>query len=487
MSATSACSSTLCCDTTPLLRPEAPLITDGAINVEKPLLIEADLVSDAAHADNDATAEVPSPPQQCWPKFRFAVTVGVFAIILSSPCVLMAPTMIEVKRNYFGGDRRAAMVQGIVDCGIALINLIAAPAVGRVLDRFGRRPGFLLQPTILAFAALAACLTPTNPVPYMALSAVAAFVQNSYVITAISDVTMPEHRTHMFAVVQAMAMVGTLIGGGFSAAKFSDAANFGFAACCCAAAAVYAFFFIPETLPADRRTAMTLDGLNPIHGFGILLRSRALRISVVLMALVGTAMTGFGDVWMFYLNDKLQFTRDDLTHLMMLGGLTAPIALLVVLPQAIKRFQPVAILVAALLMTVLLILGVALAWSKLLVFALVPLSAAPQVVFLILTSVVANGGTPDLLARRLAAFTAINDLCGAIGPLVFGVAIGTLPKSMMSIPMVVAAALVFVGVPLVYPLQRAVELDATMVEAEAFIAEGIAVEVDAVAQDCRSE
>jgi hypothetical protein len=224
---------------------------------------------------------------------------------------------------------------------------------------------------------------------------------------------------------------------------------------------------------------MTLDGLNPVRGISILMRSRALRISVVMMALIGTAMTGFGDVWMFFLNDKLQFTRDDLTHLMMLAGVSAPVTMIVILPRAMKHFRPTTIMVAALLSTVVLVVGIALAWTKYLVFPLVPLSAAPQVVFIIVTAVVANTGGPDLLARRLAAFTAINDLCNAVGPLVFGVAIGTLPKSLMSIPMFAAAALTLAALPLVYPLQRAVERDAAMAEAETFIADGIAVEVDA--------
>jgi DHA1 family tetracycline resistance protein-like MFS transporter len=430
---------------------------------------------------DDADAGGAEVEQKCWDKFRFAVCIGGFVMLENASAVILQPEMVARKKAYFGGDQDAAMVSGIVDCVVALLNLATAPLYGRLMDRYGRRPAFVLRAALLALAAGAGALT-ANPIPYMALYSAAQFVQGSFVYTAVADRYPQAQRGQMFAVVLAMTPIGFIFAFGFKLFKLSDTVNFAFAAVLLLCSAAYGRFVVPETLTAAATVPFTTAGANPISGLGVLMRSRTVRIAVAMLALVGTAMSGFGDVWMFYLNEKLGFSKFDMTLLMAIAGLTAPVILLGILPVAMRRLMPAAVTSGAIIATAAFILAVAVAWHCYMVFPFVPFVTAPKAVFVVLRTVVANGGAPELLARRMTAFGAVNDLCGAAGPLFFGILLGTLPRSLISVPVYIQGVLVLLALPLARPLQRAVAADAAAAAADDECADCIPVRASPAAE-----
>jgi predicted MFS family arabinose efflux permease len=380
-------------------------------------------------------------------RYRVAIVIGFFAALTAAPSLFISPSMIEIKRRYFGSDRHAAAVQSMVDCVFALFNAAAAPFIGRLFDAFGRKPFFLLQGTVVMLACVAAVFSTENPVPWMAGKAIASTIQASYQMVLIADVFTPEYRSRALAVRLAAGFTIALSGVVIAVLQLSDGVSFACAAVLAAASVPYAFFLITESLPAERRVPVSRSGGgNPFKGIGILFASPTMICCTIIICLVGTAMVGTGEVWQFYLNQRLGFTSTDLRVMGTMDGIAVPFALLVMLPVLLRFFTPVMVVFIGIAGCLAMIVFMATAWAKWVIFGIVvPMGMFAVFLTPVLLGVISNSGDPADLAKRFAAITAVGDLCGAVGPLIFGLMYGALPPALSALPFAFAAVLLVIA------------------------------------------
>ena len=157
--------------------------------------------------------------------------------------------------QYGFGIGASATEIGLAIAAFSLGQLVAGPVVGRMSDRFGRRRVLLWSLAISAVthALNAYCVT---PLALIAVRLVGGLAAASFGVSfaVASDVSTPEQRTRVMAIVGSGLSLGFILGpalGGLIAGATAEAADFvwiSFAAAGLAAAAfIVTFFLLPET------------------------------------------------------------------------------------------------------------------------------------------------------------------------------------------------------------------------------------------------
>ena len=203
---------------------------------------------------------------------------------------------------------RAAIHGGWLAFVYAVMQFLAAPVLGNLSDRFGRRPVLLYAIGALGVDYVIMGTAPTLGWLFLgrAISGMAgASFTPAYAYVA--DVTRPEHRARNFGLIGGMfglgfilgPALGGLLGGLGTRAPFFAAAglsllNFG-----------YGLLVLPETLPAERRRAFQWKRANPL---GTLVEMRRHPVVLGLLGALLLWMLGhqvMPSTWAFY--TKLRF------------------------------------------------------------------------------------------------------------------------------------------------------------------------------------
>jgi DHA1 family tetracycline resistance protein-like MFS transporter len=153
----------------------------------------------------------------------------------------------------------AYIIYGFLAAAYPLALFLAAPILGQLSDRFGRKPilvisllGTCVGYFVFAFAII------TKNIPLLFLSRIFDGLTGgniSVAQAAIADITQPENRAKSFGLVGAIFGIGFILGpyiGGILSdpavvSWFSAATPFWFTAILSFCNALFVFFFLPET------------------------------------------------------------------------------------------------------------------------------------------------------------------------------------------------------------------------------------------------
>jgi len=201
---------------------------------------------------------------------------------------MVIPVLPKLVVQFTGGDTaRAALVFGLFVTVWEAMQLIFAPILGALSDRFGRRPVVLLSNFGLGLDYVLMALAQSLPLLFVGrlLSGVtsASFTTAS---AYIADVMPPEKRAGGYGMLGAAFGLGFVVGpaiGGILGGH-DPRLPFWVAAAFSLANAAYGYFVLPESLPPERRSPFAWRKANPF-GAMVLLRSHP--------ELFGLAMSSF--------------------------------------------------------------------------------------------------------------------------------------------------------------------------------------------------
>src|SRR5438874_10859840 len=189
---------------------------------------------------------------------------------------LIIPVLPKLILDFLGGKMTdAANWNGWFALVFALMQFVCSPLLGVLSDRFGRRPVILLSNLGLGLDYVVMALAPT--IGWLFLGRIISGITASSIPTAmayIADVTPREKRAGAFGMIGAAfgigftlgPVVGGLVGNSDPRMAFWVASAFSLANW------LYGFFFVPESLPKDKRKEFTWRRANPV-GSLVLLRS----------------------------------------------------------------------------------------------------------------------------------------------------------------------------------------------------------------------
>lgn len=221
----------------------------------------------------EAPVSSPTPVRRAAVAFIFiTVMLDMLALGMIIPVL---PLLIEMFR---GGDTAsAARMVGIFGASWAAVQLFAAPLLGSLSDRFGRRPVVLLSNFGLGLDYVLMAVAPT--LGWLFVGRIISGITSASVPTAyayIADVTPPERRAKSYGLLGAAFGIGFVVGpavGGLLGA-WGPRAPFWVAAALSLANATYGYFILPESLPPEHRSPFSWARANPMGAIR-LIRSNA--------------------------------------------------------------------------------------------------------------------------------------------------------------------------------------------------------------------
>ena len=243
---------------------------------------------------------------------------------------LIIPVLPKLILDFLGGKMTdAANWNGWFALVFALMQFFFSPLLGVLSDQFGRRPVILLSNLGLGLDYVVMALAPT--IGWLFLGRVISGITTSSIPTAmayITDVTPKEKRAGAFGMIGIAFGIGFAFGpaiGGLLS-NFNPRLAFWAAGALSLANWLWGYFFVPESLPRDRRKEFALSRANPVGSLTLLRSHHELWRLATIQFLAYVAHNVFS-VWALYA--IFRYNWDQLTigiSLMVVGVCTAVIS-----------------------------------------------------------------------------------------------------------------------------------------------------------------
>ncbi|RRR74224.1 MAG: MFS transporter [Candidatus Viridilinea halotolerans] len=334
-----------------------------------------------------------------------------------------------------------ALIVGALTASYAFFQFLFAPILGTLSDRYGRRPILLLSLVGAGFSyilfGLADQFTAFGAATVLAVlfgSRIFAGITGGSISTAqayIADVTTPETRAKGMGMLGAAFglgfMLGPAIGGMLSTISLGAPAFV--AATLAFGNAIFGYFKLPESLPAERRSAR-IGSLNPFRRLGSVVSRRDIRPLLLGVMMLNLAFAGLQSNFAVFTSTRFNYGPSDIAFLFAFIGLIAVVMQGVLIRRLVPRFGE-----ARLALT-----GLTLMTSAFIVIAFIPEAwmLYPAVGLLVTGSSMATPSLTSLISRSvgpseqgsvLGGTQALSSLTMVIGPITAGLLFDTVGQS----------------------------------------------------------
>jgi MFS transporter, DHA1 family, tetracycline resistance protein len=212
---------------------------------------------------------------------RAWIMLIVLTMLTTAGMTVVLPVLPFVVLQYVSNENDLAVWVGILEAVNGLCAFLIAPFLGRLSDRYGRRPVII----VAAFgAAIGMTLFGIGGALWVLL--LARVIQGATagdlpaLFAYLADITPPDKRAQRFGILGALSGIGTMVGpavGGLLAAVSVDLPVFVTAAMSLLIA-ILSLFLLPESLkPENRIAAIRLADLHPFAVFRQAFGRRELR------------------------------------------------------------------------------------------------------------------------------------------------------------------------------------------------------------------
>ena len=217
---------------------------------------------------------------------------------------IVFPVLPRLVEQLLHGDRpAAARWVGMLYAAWSVAQFFAAPVLGMLSDRFGRRPVILISVFGLSLDLVMTALAP-NLAWLFAARAVCGLTAGAQTaaMAYVADITPPEDRTKRYGLLNAAAWTGVILGpalGGMLGA-IDPRAPFWAAAAVALGNGLYGLLVLPESLPRKNRAPIRWRKANPWGALDLLARREGLLILGVVLLMLWFAGQAMNSVFVLY-------------------------------------------------------------------------------------------------------------------------------------------------------------------------------------------
>ena len=336
------------------------------------------------------------------------LAVGIIVPVL--PALVGQFTANPVEQTYW---------YGLIAFTFAAASFLAAPLLGALSDRFGRRPVLLLGFCGLAINFFTTALA-TSLWMLLASRVVGGAMQaNAAVASAyVADITPPEERARRFGLLGAMFGIGFVLGpvmGGLLGG-IDLRLPFFVAGGLALLNLAYGVLVLPESLPADRRRAVGWSAVNPLSSLRALARLEGVGLLVGVLALVGLAQFTLYTVWVLYTTFKFGWGPTENGWSLFAIGLVSAVVQGVLMGRILKRITPQRLVVLALVSSALAYAGYGLASAGWMLYVVIGMNLLGNTIGAALQSLVSSAASGSEQGQTLGAISALNSLMAVLAP-----------------------------------------------------------------------
>jgi MFS transporter, DHA1 family, tetracycline resistance protein len=244
---------------------------------------------------------------------------------------LIMPVLPRLLMRVGGVDLAGAIEIGAwMGLAMALASFFAAPVLGSLSDRFGRRPVLLAALACLAADQLMLAAADSLALIFVGRTLAGAFGGSfATAQAAMADMTPPEDRARSFGYVSAAFGVGFIVGpaiGGLLG-ELGDRAPFYVSAALSALNVVYGLTVFPETLPKDRRRPFDWRRANPLGAWRVARAIPGMAAVMLVLTFWQIASLVYPMTWSFYGIAQLGWSS------VMIGASLAAVGVVIALSQ----------------------------------------------------------------------------------------------------------------------------------------------------------
>lgn len=333
--------------------------------------------------------------------------------------------LLPLYAKYFGASPLTA---GVLLATYSLLQLIATPYLGALSDRIGRRPVLIVSQigTVLAFVLLGVA----NSLPLLFLARMLDGVSGGNISTAqayISDVVEEKNRAKAFALIGVAFGLGFILGpviGGV----LSDGNNFYRPAFVAAAISLVSLlltiFWLPESLPPDKRNQQRQPSIIDIQGLRQAWRTEQLGLLLVIFFVFTLVQASFESIFSYFGNLRFGFGPREVGYLLGYVGVLGVLVQGGGIGPLVRRFGERRVLQLGLALSAIgFVLSGLTGQLGLLLVALAPVSFGLGVATPTTNSLIARESPPTERGRVLGISQSMSALARVVGPLVGYVAL----------------------------------------------------------------
>jgi MFS transporter, DHA1 family, tetracycline resistance protein len=332
---------------------------------------------------------------------------------------LIIPVLPPLVGTFTSSPSEQAFWYGAVTIVFGIANFFGSPILGRLSDRYGRRPVLLL-----GFSGLALSFFVTGMATALwMLLAVRMFsgamqsniaVANAYV----ADITPPAERAKSFGKLGAMIGMGFILGpviGGLLGGISLHLPFFVSGGLACVNW-LYGYFVLPESLPRERRQPFVLREANPVNSLRGLGELKGVGSLVVVVALSGLAQFMTHTSWVLYTTFKFGWGPTQNGWSLFAIGLMSVLVQGVFLSRLLKRFSPQRLAIMGLISSSLCYAMWGAASEGWMLYAVIFVNVLGFAASAAMQSIIANAADPTTQGRTAGAVGSLNSMMAVLAP-----------------------------------------------------------------------
>ncbi|MBE9049775.1 MFS transporter [Nostocales cyanobacterium LEGE 11386] len=328
----------------------------------------------------------------------------------------------------------------------SIAQFFATPVIGKLSDRFGRKPLLIISLAGTVIANLIAGTATTAGILFLARFLDGITGGNTSVAQAIiSDVTTPENRAKGFGIYGAAFGLGFVLGPATSllAQQISLGAAFLVSAVMALLALILTNFLLPETLPKKADKSQNIFDL----GLGNLITGLAIpKIGVLLFInfFIGTTFTIFTYAFQPYFINVLDQNSQSLTLMFLLFGVLGVIMQTWGVAMLSRQFNIINILFLALLVRSLSFMLMPV-WSNIIYFVVISIlfSLFNSLVQPMINTLISLNAQPQEQGTAIGLNSSYLSISNGIGPVIAGLLIDQSYPQTYGYPLYLAGMLTF--------------------------------------------
>ena len=357
-------------------------------------------------------------------KNRYALGL-IFSIMLMDIVGLtgLNPVAPKLVARYNG----AALAYSLVTVFYAAAQFFATPLMGKLGDRYGRRP-------VLLFSLFGQVIGYTifglgGALWVLYLGRVLGGITGGNFSTAsayIADVSKPEERTKNFTLIGIAWSLGLIVGpaAGGALGQVNTVLPVFVAAALSLLNVLLGYFLLPESLPKERRSVVPLRAkdFNPASAIAEMARKPGLGSLLVVFCLFNFAFMGINSTSALFFIKKFAMSSGGLGLLMALGGGSLTVVQFLLIQRVVKRYGEKLVCVSSLVGQVLGNLAIFFAPVLLLIYPLnMLISAISGFTFPTLTTLVTSRVQHREIGLLMGVTTALGSLMNIFSPIWAGI------------------------------------------------------------------
>lgn len=354
------------------------------------------------------------------------ILIPVIPLLLTDPSApqFLLPTYLTVEQGF--------ILLGLLTAAFPLAQFFAAPILGQLSDRYGRKRILLfsLAGTCFSYLVFAIAILTKN-IPLLFISRIFDGLTGGNIAVAqatIADITKPEDRAKNFGLMGAVFGLGFIIGpflGGILSnhrliSWFNAATPFWFAAILSLINITFIILSFSETHPGINKTLKinwSKSIINIVHAF----QFKSLRTLYTTMFLFNGGFAFFGTFFAVYLIKKFGFNEGDIGNFFAYVGIWIIITQGLVTRLAAKRWNEQQILRVSIMLFSLCTLLFILPTSPWQLYLVTPLFAICNgLTFANLTSLVSRSADAEVQGEVLGVSASVQAFAQSIPPILSG-------------------------------------------------------------------